>query len=116
MSLVFPITKEPKPPYDIEQESNLIKSPTESGYELSRPRFTKARDLVTLNWDLVNTETVTLERFYKNSTKSGSLPFSLTVTTPFFSRQWDAIRFSSPPKMKYNGLGTWSVTCSFREL
>ena len=77
LELKFPLTKSPKPPYDITSEDNIIKSVTEDGYELVRPRYTKVRRVIKLKWDITNTEYLTLDTFYNTTVKNGAIPVNL---------------------------------------
>lgn len=117
----FPLTKKPKTPYQIEYEDNLIRSTTEDGYEITRPRYTKQRKRIVLKWDIVNSEYTTINNFYTTSTLFGSLPFNLTFSTsdstPNSAITFSStVRFASPPKMTYAGIGVWELECSFREV
>ena len=123
LELKFPLNnKSPKPPYDITQEDNLIKSNTEDGYELARPRFTKSRKIIKLKWDIINSEYYTMEAFFLTNTKNGAVPFNLQFRTTGVDRNDEGIlfsldvRFSDKPKFTYTGMGVWELECSFREV
>jgi hypothetical protein len=122
LELKFPITKSPKPPFEISHIDNTIKSTTEDGYQLVRPRFTKIRKTIKLKWDIINQEYLTLESFYTTTTVGGAVPFNLVFKTIGGSTedsgiQFDLdVRFAEKPKFTYLGMGVWEVECNFTEL
>lgn len=122
LELKFPITKSPKPPFEISHLENTIKSTTEDGYQLVRPRFTKIRKTVKLKWDIINQEYLTLENFFTTSTVGGAIPFNLVFKTIGVDRNDSGVqfnlgvRFAEKPKFTYLGLGVWEVECIFNEL
>ena len=123
LELKFPLNnKSPKPPYNISQEDNVIKSNTEAGYELVRPRFTKVRRTFELKWDIVNSEYQLIDSFFNTEAKYGSVPFNLQFKT-MGAKTGDSgisfnvdVRFSEKPKFIYQGMGVWEISCSFREV
>lgn len=116
--LYFPITKEPKPPYEINWEENLIRSTTESGHVISRRKFTKQRTTYRFKWEyLTNTEYEALKTFYVDTTSSGSIEFTYSLNIDRGAIQGDIfVQFISPPKVSYIGMGLWEVECTFREV
>lgn len=117
---VFPITKEPKPPYDITPEDNMIRSKSEDGYEIVRPRYTRVRNIIKLTWECGNGDYNAVKAFYD---ANASIPFNLSFMTTSGNTAEDAgisfsftVRFSETPKYKYTGIGAWEITCSFREV
>ena len=115
-SLIFPITYEPNPPWAWEAEDNTLRSPNEDGFVATRPRYTRARDSLTdVTWNLSGTDAETVQNFYKVTTYNGSLPFTLTLTTPFLTISKE-VYFSKPPTHKYIGIGAFETTCSFMEV
>ena len=122
LELKFPLTKSPKPPYDITHEDNIIRSVTEDGYELVRPRYTKARKIIKLKWDIVNTEYQTLDTFYNTTVKNGAIPFNLVFKTIGAGAEDSGINFSfdvrlaEKPKFTYLGMGVWEAEFLFREI
>lgn len=114
--IVFPLQREPKPPWGYETEDNVLRSNAEAGYVISRPRYTRNRDLLSdVTWDLQGADMSGMQNFYKITTVSGSLPFVLSIATPNFTLS-KKVQFVSPPKYRYNGIGTWEMTCNFREV
>ena len=116
----FPITKSPKPPYDIAPEDNVIRSKSEDGATIARPRYTKIRNKYTLQWDCSNSEYTAVTTFYTNNC---SIPFTLTFHTFSGNTEEDVgiefsvtVTFSEPPKYKYVGIGAWEITCTFMEV
>lgn len=115
----FPISKSPKPPYDIEPEDNVIRSKSEDGATIARPRYTHIRNKFTLVWDSTNSDYTAISNFYKDNC---SVPFNLVFSTYGGNTVEDAgitfntiVRFNEPPKCKYIGIGAWEITCSFME-
>ena len=113
----FPISKSPKPPYDIAPIDDVIKSKAEDGSVIARPRFSRVRYNFTLEWDSTNSEYTSVVSFYENNR---SIPFMLNFNTYGGSTVADAgisfslvARFAEPPKYKYVGIGAWEITCSF---
>lgn len=123
LELQFPLNgKSPKPPYNLSQEENVIKSNTEDGYELVRPRFTKARRTAELKWDVVNADYLAVDNFFNTQAKHGAVPFNLSFKT-LGAGNGDLginfsldVRFAEKPKFVYQGMGVWEVSCSFREV
>lgn len=122
LELKFPLTKSPKPPYDITSEDNIIKSVTVDGYELVRPRYTKVRRVIKLKWDITNTEYLTLDTFYNTTVKNGAIPFNLVFKTIGAGSEDSGInfsfdvRFAERPKFSYVGIGVWEAEFVFREV
>ena len=116
----FPITKQPKPPFNITPEDNVIRSKSEDGYEIARPRYTSIRNKYEITWDATNGDFSALRTFYAENC---SAPFSLNFSTIDGNTAEDAgvifsstVRFAEPPKYKYQGIGAWEITCTFREV
>jgi hypothetical protein len=116
----FPITKSPKPPFNITPEDNIIRSKSEDGAEIARPRYTTIRHKIELTWDATNGEFNALKTFYS---ANASVPFTLAFSTANGNTEADAgidfnlvVRFTEPPKFKYEGIGAWEITCTFREV
>lgn len=116
----FPITKSPKPPFNITPEDNIIRSKSEDGAEIARPRYTTIRNRVELTWDATNGDFNALKAFY---TTNASVPFTLVFSTVDGNTAEDAgvtfnliVRFAEPPKYKYVGIGAWEITCNFMEV
>ena len=122
LELKFPITKSPKPPFEVSHMDNTIKSNTEDGYQLVRPRFTKIIKTVKLKWDIINQEYLTLESFYTTTTVGGAIPFNLSFKTIGGSSEDSGIqfnldvRFAEKPKFTYLGIGVWEAEFLFVEV
>lgn len=115
--LYFPVLKQPKPPYDIMWDDNVIRSQTESGHVISRRRYTKNRTSYRLKWEYFTMdEYLLLEDFYNNLTASGSLEFTFLLIIDSQIRRSLIVQFISPPKCSYVGMGLWEVECNFREV
>lgn len=115
--LVFPDIQPPIVPWDEQREDNVLRSKTEDGYEITRPRYTKVRTtLGPLTWQyLTDAEYQTLMDFYDNTTAGGSLPFQFSVSTRTRTIT-KTVRFTEPPKATYVGIDWWQVQCTFREV
>lgn len=122
--------------YELQYEDAAIRTPTESGYVFSRPRFrrTKARRTFKFGYkDLTRAQKNIIEDFW-NSTQGGSFPFYWRnwdemrsamaengVTSPTVQMLADhlaIVRFTAPPdiKMKAVGLQThFDITMTVQE-
>lgn len=116
-SLNFPITAPPVPPYDLEKEDNVLRSPTDGGYTITRSRFTRARTMpMTFKWQyLRGDEYLVLMDFVENVTNNGSLPFNFTLVAGSITRNY-VVRFQKPPKTSYVGMDLWEVDIIFEEV
>lgn len=114
--LTFPLTNMPKPPWNLSSEEVSISSDMEAGFVVKRSKYTRARDqLSDVVWDVLDLDVLVVQDFYKNITKNGSLPFTLSISTPntTFTRK---VMFSQPPTHRYVGIGVFETTCSFKEV
>lgn len=116
--LVFPITRRPIANWNDDREDNVLRSETDAGYRITRPRF--SRPIVPawgpFTWQhLTDAEYQALMEFYDNDTGSGSAMFEFTAYTR--SREITrTVRFASPPKANYIGYNKWLVQCTFEEV
>ena len=115
-TLVFPVTRQPIPNYDLQKEDIIVRNPTTAGYTMTRLSFTKARTQpMNFKWQyMTDAEYLQLMSFFENDTANGSLPFSFTFKTATITRVYTVI-FSKPPETSYVGMGLWEVTCVFEE-
>lgn len=76
----FPtLTMTPSYPLNESEEDNQIASPTEAGYKITRPRFTRARRKFIITYEfLTPTDKATLETFYRTSCNYGASLFNWT--------------------------------------
>lgn len=111
---IFPITKEPVPPYDMEDDNAVIRSSLDGGYVTKRALYTRARKKqLTFKWQYLTTkEYETLMDFYHTTLGNGALDFTYNLTTTFLSKSYH-VTFLNPPKESYVGMGLWEVTCDF---
>jgi hypothetical protein len=64
---------------DGELEDVILRSPTDAGYEITRPRFTRARRTWGINYPaLSNADTTTLRAFEQATLRNGADSFSWT--------------------------------------
>lgn len=114
-TLYFPELTSFKTPVTISPEDIMLKSPTEAGYIITRPRFTKARKDYQFSWDLNEEEIFTFLNFYDTDCFYGTKPFWID----FYLNEHRInayVMFASVPEIVYNGIGTWEVKCKFKEL
>ena len=113
--IYFPYFSSPKPSIKIIAEDNLLRSPTEAGYVLLRPRYSRVRKTYEIKWDFNKDEVFEFVEFYDNTTDSGSSAFwiDITIDTTRINKK---VYFAKVPDVVYNGIGAWEVSCSFTEV
>lgn len=113
--IYFPYFSSPKPPIKIITEDNLLRSPTEAGYVLLRPRYTRARKTYEMKWEFGEDEAFDFLNFYDNTSNMGSLSFWIDINIGA-TRINKKVTFAKVPDVVYNGIGTWEISCSFVEV
>lgn len=106
----------PKPPIKITPEDIVLKSPTESGFTILRPRFTRARRTFEVNWDLRGEELQTFWTFYSTTLSNGTSPFYITLTMGSIVFTDLYVYFAVIPLVSYEGIDTWTIECVFMEV
>ena len=111
----FPtLSRNPSYPIEEESENMVIKDSSESGYETSRPRFTKRRR----TWNVVynnlpSSDATTIDNFFIGDAGYGSSIF--VWTNPANSTSYN-VRFVDPPKTSYITSGLCNVTFQLKEV
>ena len=114
--LYFPELSSFKTPVKISSEDIMLRSPTDAGYVLTRPRFTRARKTYEFSWDLNDDEIFNFMNFYDRDVNYGSSSFWIDFYLNNTTRINCKVLFASPPDVTYSGIGTWGLTCKFTEL
>lgn len=115
--LTFPVSRQPTPPYELGLEDNLLRSPTDGGYVITRSKYTRARTTtMKFRWQyMTDAEYTSLTDFYRTTTVNGSLSFKFNFATASLTKQY-TVQFAAPPKTNYVGMGLWEVECNFMEI
>lgn len=113
--IYFPYFSSPKPSIKIVTEDNLLRSPTEAGYVLLRPRYSKVRKTYEFKWDFNESEVFEFVEFYDVITNNGSLAFWIDINIDK-ARINKKVYFAKIPDIVYNGIGAWEISCSFTEV
>lgn len=110
----FPTLSRP-PSYPINETyvDDVLRSPTEAGYEITRPRFTKRRKIFTVRYNtLPNADKVLIDNFYRNTVKGAA---HFTWTHPFTNQTYTVV-FTKPPTFELTFLDYWNVEFELREV
>lgn len=83
-------------PIEIEREDNVIRSQSEAGYELTRPRWTRIRKTFTVKYQLLTPADKALLDTFIDTTTCGAYLFNWT--NPADSTVY-SVRFAVPPKV-----------------
>lgn len=102
--------------YSETEEDVAIKAETSGGYELTRPRFTRApRREFTGGWlKVTNADKLAFDAFYKQCRT-----FVAFAWTNFITGETVQVRFKDVPKKTYQGVGKnvkWDISYSVREV
>ena len=99
---------------DGEIEDSTLRSQFEAGYELTRPRFTRARRSWGVRYPVVSSaDKALLVAFEQTTVRGGADSFSWThpITSTVYS-----VRFAGPLKYAQFAIGKWSVEFMLREV
>lgn len=108
--------KEDAAHYSLTRKDNTVRTTTEGGYTITRPRTTRA---LRRTWNtgftaLDNTQRIAVEDFYEQQ-RGGAMTF--TWTDPIDSVE-HVVRFVGDLSWKYEGIGPvplWTVTVTLEE-
>lgn len=119
---LFPLDRRPVTGFNFSPKDNLIRSDYEGGYPTARPRYTRILYKASLSYDVTNAEAKILMDFHDVTLSSGSIPFTLELSTlnteggGSFSWGTRDVVFSSPPTFTYKGLGVWEAKLDVEEI
>lgn len=110
----FPtLSRQPSYPLDETYVDDVIKTPTEAGYEQRRPRFTKRKKTFVVRYNILpNADKALIDNFYKDTLKGAD---SFIWTHPLTGTNYTVV-FEQPPSFTLVFLGYWNVELRFREL
>lgn len=96
--------------YGVSVEDVAVATPTDGGYDITRPRHTRTprREYTTGFTDISDADKLLLEAFYE-ARKGGSQSFTYTDPTKGVEK---LVRFKGPLKLSYRGIGgvhRWDV-------
>lgn len=110
----FPtLSLKPALPLDFEREDAVLRSESDGGYEMTRPRFTRNRMVFTLQYeDLPMAECLSLDSFYVDDCANGSVIFNWVHPGTGVSHK---VRFKQPPKFSQTSYGYCNVQIILRQ-
>ena len=113
-NLKWPDIPNPIYPLKTDREDNVIRSNTDSGYEITRQRYTRTRKSYELKWTAISQDDRdTIVKFYDTKTASGSLSF--TWYHPVDGSKHE-VRFSEPIQESLTNNNIYSITVKIKEV
>ena len=106
--MAFPtISKKPIMPLDFTREDSVLRSETDGGYVMTRPRFTRSRAIITVGYEsLPDAEAYAIDDFYVIDCANGSAIFQWTHPT---RNTVYNVRFKEPVKISHTSYGYCDV-------